>query len=81
MTGSNEPKRRGRLGDFEIVREIGRGGMGIVYEARQVVLECPVVLKISGGKRLRSALAGQSELQTVRRCVPHPWGQACRHDQ
>src|SRR5262245_33559374 len=56
-----EPGRQ--VGGYELLREVGRGGMGVVYEARQVALNRTVALKMI----LAGAHAGAEERAPFRR--------------
>ncbi len=68
LTLKNDKVPRGSLGtvryfgDYELEEEMGRGGMGVVYRARQVSLNRPVALKMI----LSAQFAGDVEVERFR---------------
>ena len=58
------------LGDFRILHQIGRGGMGVVYEAEQISMNRRVALKVL-------PLAGLVDELKIRRIIRRE-GFTCR---
>jgi WD40 repeat protein/serine/threonine protein kinase/tetratricopeptide (TPR) repeat protein len=60
------------LGDYRLVREIGRGGMGVVYEAEQMSLARRVALKVL-------PFAGALDAKQLQRFKNEAQAAACLH--
>ena len=74
-------EQRFSIGPFEIQRELGRGGMGVVYLARDPELERPVALKVLAGQaapdaeaRFRREAEAASRLDHANLCGVHRVG-------
>ncbi len=79
LNGSDEASlqrgtRVGYFGDYELLKVLGEGGMGIVYKARQISLNRPVALKMIKASRFPSSdevRRFQNEAEAVAR-LDHP---------
>jgi len=60
VDSTETPKEGEEIPEFEIVRVLGQGGMGVVYEARQAALDRTIALKM-----IKSTLAQDQDTQAV----------------
>ena len=68
------PRRITRLGDYDLLKKLGQGGMGTVYKARHTRLKRVVALKVLPKNRLQDEVAlarFEREMEAVGR-LDHP---------
>ena len=63
---SDEQRMPARLGPFELIAPIGRGGMGIVYKARHTTLDRVVAVKVLSEQRIGTTAAADRFLREIR---------------
>lgn len=71
---SNDPKSLGRIGEYEVSRELGRGGMGVVFDAFDPVLHRRVAIKVLAPFLASSKRSRQRFLREARAsaAIRHP---------
>jgi len=63
---STEPRSLGRLDHFEILKVVGKGGMGVVFKARDTRLQCIVAIKVLAAHLAASGAARQRFFREAR---------------
>ena len=64
--------RRATLGEYEIVTELGRGGMATVYLAHDIALDRKVAIKVMSRARWRADMAERFKREARTAAAPQP---------